>query len=138
MISDYNCFLCYSSFNLIKKFSDFFFSCDISSQTNTSMSVPQRRPIRRRTTWRYVANILADTEYYCVYSKTLTANTLKMNSVPYSPLFNKILSLLLPPPSIKRFALWPPVNYVMSEILNSITLGIHNYSTYLILCKSFF
>lgn len=83
MISDYNCFLCYSSFNLIKKFSDFFFSCDISSQTNTSMSVPQRRPIRRRTTWRYVANILADTEYYCVYSKTLTANTLKMNSVPF-------------------------------------------------------
>lgn len=138
MISDNNCFLCYSSFNLIKKFSDFFFSCDISSQTNTSMSVPQRRPIRRRTTWRYVANILADTEYYCVYTVKHSQQTLSKWIQFHSPLFNKIVSLLLPPPSIKRFALWPPVNYVMSEILNSKTLGIHNYSTYLILCKSFF
>lgn len=46
------------------------------------------------------------------------------------------LSLDLPP--TKRFTLLFHINYVRSEIKNSLMLGIHNYSTYLNWCVRFF
>lgn len=66
-----------------------FCSCDISSQTNTSMSVPRRRPIRRQTTWRYVASALADTSYTCIIV-SLTANTLEINLLRFSRSQNSV------------------------------------------------